>query len=229
MEQLLVALDVDSSDRAVALAEELRWQVGGFKVGSQLFTAGGTEIIRSLTERGDRVFLDLKFHDIPNTVAGAERAATDLGVWMLTVHASGGYDMLRAAKTAAGDEGPRIVAVTVLTSLAGADFTALGIARPLADQVVALAKLSQRAGIDGVVASPLEVGAIRAACGPDFTVVTPGIRPTSAALGADDQARTATAASAVAAGASFLVVGRPIIAANDPLSAAKQLAEELRP
>ena len=230
MEQLLVALDVDSMDRALTLADKLRGHVGGFKVGSQLYTVAGPEIVRSLTKCGDRVFLDLKFHDIPNTVAGAVRSAAEMGVWMLTVHASGGHDMLRAAKEAAGNEGPRIVAVTLLTSLDDADLSHLGITqRPLADHVVALAELAQRAGVDGAVASPREIKVIRAACGPSFTIVTPGIRPVNLAQGADDQRRTATAASAVAAGANFLIVGRPIIEAPDPLAASKQLAEVLDP
>jgi orotidine-5'-phosphate decarboxylase len=227
MEQLLVALDVNSADRALALADALHGHVGGFKVGSQLYTAAGPDVVRSLAGRGERVFLDLKFHDIPNTVAGAVRSAAEVGVWMLTVHASGGEAMLRAAHEASGEEGPRIVAVTVLTSLDDASLARLGVTRPLADHVVALAETARRAGIDGVVASPREIEPIRAACGPDFTIVTPGIRPASAAAGADDQARTATAASAIARGANYLVVGRPIIAAPDPVGAAQQLAEEI--
>jgi orotidine-5'-phosphate decarboxylase len=226
MEQLLVALDVDSADRALALADALHGHVGGFKVGSQLYTAAGPDVVRSLASRGERVFLDLKFHDIPNTVAGAVRSAAEVGVWMLTVHASGGEAMLRAARQAGGEQGPRIVAVTVLTSLDDASLAGLGVTRPLADHVVALADTARRAGIDGVVASPREIEPIRAACGPDFTIVTPGIRA-AAAAGADDQARTATAASAIARGATYLVVGRPIIGAPDPVDAAQQLAAEI--
>ncbi|MDP6608588.1 MAG: orotidine-5'-phosphate decarboxylase [Vicinamibacterales bacterium] len=226
MEQLLVALDVDSADRALALADALHGHVGGFKVGSQLYTAAGPDVVRSLASRGERVFLDLKFHDIPNTVAGAVRSAAEVGVWMLTVHASGGEAMLRAARQAGGEQGPRIVAVTVLTSLDDASLAGLGVTRPLADHVVALADTARRAGIDGVVASPREIEPIRAACGPDFTIVTPGIRA-AAAAGADDQVRTATAASAIARGATYLVVGRPIIGAPDPVDAAQQLAAEI--
>ena len=230
MDQLLVALDVDSSDRALTLADALRTHVGGFKVGSQLFTAAGPSIVRSLAERGDRIFLDLKFHDIPNTVAGAVRSAAEAGAWMLTVHASGGPDMLRAAKAAAAahPRNPRVVAVTVLTSLDRDALATLGVGRPLPEQVVTLARSAQDAGLDGVVASPQEIEAIRSACGASFTIVTPGIRTASAGTGTDDQARTAGAAQALAAGASYLVVGRPIIASPDPQAAAKALVAELQ-
>lgn len=227
MDQLLIALDVDSSDRALALADELRGSVGGFKIGSRLFTAQGPAIVDALTARGDRVFLDLKFHDIPNTVAGAVRAASQLGVWMLTVHAAGGLDMMRAAKTAAvsSPDGPLIVGVTVLTSLDPAALSALGVARPLPAQVTELAGLAQQAGIDGVVTSPQEVAQIRAHCGASFTIVTPGIRHGTDQV--DDQARTAGPAHAMRAGANYLVVGRPVIDAPDPRAAALQISHEM--
>ena len=225
MDQLLIALDVDSAARAMALTDQLRDVAGGFKIGSRLFTAEGPAIVRRVAESGARVFLDLKYHDIPNTVAGAVRAAADLGVWMLTVHTAGGADMLRAAKEAA-DAGPRIVGVTVLTSLDEAALRRLGISRGVAAHVDELAGLAQEAGIDGVVASPLEIERIRGRCGGTFTVVTPGIRNPSGDA-PDDQRRTLSAADAIRAGADYLVVGRPIIAAPDPRAAAAQIAKQI--
>src|SRR5688572_6579854 len=184
MNPILVALDVESAARAIELADELRGTVGGFKIGKQLFTAAGPAMVRELTSRGDRVFLDLKFHDIPNTVAGAVRSAVATGAWMVNVHASGGSAMMRAAaeaaaKTASGLGRPRplVIAVTVLTSMTDAVLDEIGITRPMLEQVVHLAKLAKAAGLDGVVASPQETRAIREACGKDFQIVTPGIRP----------------------------------------------------
>ena len=233
MNPILVALDVESAAKAVALADLLRGSVGGFKIGKQLFTAAGPTMVRELTSRGDRVFLDLKFHDIPNTVAGAVQSAVATGAWMVNVHASGGSAMMNAAaeaarKTAAALRQPRplVIAVTVLTSLDNEGLAEIGIARPMLDQVVHLARLAQASGLDGVVASPQEVRAIRAACGSDFQIVTPGIRPADQ-QGKDDQARTLTPAQAIAAGSSYLVIGRPITGAPNPREAAEAIAATL--
>ena len=232
MDQLLVALDVDSGRRALDLADRLRGSVGGYKIGKRLFTLEGPAIVRSLVERGDRVFLDLKFHDIPNTVAQAVAAATSLGVWMVNIHASGGRRMMEAARGAAqeaaarqGSRVPLVVAVTVLTSMNAETLNEVGVASPLLDHVVRLARLAQDARLDGVVASPQETKVIREACGPDFEIVTPGIRGGGAKVtGKDDQERTMSAGDAIAAGASYIVVGRPIIAADDPQAAAAEIA-----
>lgn len=233
MNPILVALDVESAARAVELADVLRGSVGGFKIGKQLFTAAGPAMVRELTSRGDRVFLDLKFHDIPNTVAGAVQSAVATGAWMVNVHASGGGAMMKAAgesarKTAEklGQSRPLVIAVTVLTSMDDAALKEIGVGRSMIDQVVHLARLAQDSGLDGVVASPQEVAAIRKACGAEFQIVTPGIRPADQ-QGKDDQARTLTPAEAMSAGSSYLVIGRPITAAPNPREAAEKISATL--
>jgi orotidine-5'-phosphate decarboxylase len=233
MDQLLVALDVDTAAEARALADALRGLVGGFKIGSRLFTSHGPSIVEELAGRGDRVFLDLKFHDIPNTVAGAVAAGTRLGAWMINVHASGGSAMMRAAREAADAESarrsttkPLLIAVTVLTSLDNEALFEMGIAGDAGEQAGRLASLAQAAGLDGVVASPQEIALIRRRCGKSFAIVTPGIRGAGDVKG--DQSRTMTGQDALAAGATYLVVGRPIIAAADPRIAAEQFVMECR-
>jgi orotidine-5'-phosphate decarboxylase len=232
--RLLVALDVDSGARALELARELRDVAGGFKIGSRLFTLEGPSLVRTLAERGDRVFLDLKFHDIPNTVAQAVESAVLTGAWMINVHASGGVSMMERARQAAADAAaraavpkPLMIAVTVLTSMDAGTLRTVGIERALDDHVVALARLTQQAQLDGVVASPLEIAAIRSACGPDFAIDTPGIRGAAAGDEKNDQSRTMGAADAMKAGATYIVVGRPIIAAPNPRAAAEAILQEL--
>ncbi len=241
MNPILVALDVESAAKAIELAEQLRGTVGGYKIGKQLFTAAGPAMVRELTSRGDRVFLDLKFHDIPNTVAGAVQAAVATGAWMVNVHASGGTAMMTAAAEAArksadalGRPRPLVIGVTVLTSMTDAMLAEVGVARSVINHVVHLAQLAKAAGLDGVVASPQETRAIRDACGPDFQIVTPGIRPlrqgsgqAADQQGKDDQARTLTPAEAIAAGATYLVIGRPITGAPNPREAAERIAATL--
>ncbi|HEY7284580.1 MAG TPA: orotidine-5'-phosphate decarboxylase [Vicinamibacterales bacterium] len=266
MKPLLVALDVDSAAEAASLAGTLRGVAGGIKIGSRLFTSAGPGLVEEFTSRGDRVFLDLKFHDIPNTVAGAVAAATRLGVWMLNVHASGGAAMMRAAREAANEEAarhskpaPLVIAVTMLTSMNQQTLAEVGLRDAVDDQVARLAVLARDSGMDGVVSSPREIAIIRRHCGNDFAIVTPGIRGGAAGApdvrgeeapgvkvrgegapgvkvrgdGApgvkeDDQSRTLTAAEALAAGATYIVVGRPIIAERDPRAAAERIAAECR-
>ena len=211
--KLIVALDVDNYERAAALVERIGDAVETYKVGSQLFTRVGPKMVEFLHARGRRCFIDLKFHDIPNTVAKAVESAASLRVAMLTVHTVGGADMLRAA--AGVPNHPLLLGVTVLTSVAG----------DVADEVVRRAKLAAECGLEGVVASPHEIGLIRKAVGEKIAIVTPGIRPAWA--GADDQKRMMTPREAIVAGASYIVVGRPILAASDPVAAAQKVIAEM--
>jgi orotidine-5'-phosphate decarboxylase len=235
VDQLLIALDVETGARALALVDTLGDVAGGFKIGSRLFTLEGPGIVRAIASRGYRVFLDLKFHDIPNTVATAVSASTSLGVWMVNVHAAGGVKMMQAARDAAHEtaardrlEPPLVIAVTVLTSMSAQALAEVGVTAPVLDHVSHLAGLAKSAGLDGVVASPQETALVRQRCGPGFTIVTPGIRGGGAQTsGKDDQERTMSAGAAIEAGASYIVVGRPIIAAPDPRQAAESIAMEM--
>lgn len=225
-DQLIVALDVSSAAQAQKIVTALGDSVAFYKVGMQLYTAEGPSIVRDLIRAGRRVFLDLKYHDIPNTVAAAVREAGKLGVSLLTVHGSGGSKMLRTATDAARESNPavKVVAVTVLTSMDQDDLNEI-MHGNLTEQVVHLAGLALRAGCHGVVSSAREVGALRSRLGNDFLVVTPGVRPAGAAHG--DQARVVTPAEAIAAGSTHLVVGRPITAAANPAQEAEKIIREI--
>jgi orotidine-5'-phosphate decarboxylase len=226
-ESLIVALDVSNEEKARALVAQLGESVSFYKVGKELFTAAGPALVRDLVASGKKVFLDLKFHDIPNTVAGAVRSAASLGVSLLTVHASGGSKMLEAAAQAAAQSAarPTVLAVTVLTSFAPSDLEEVGVSGSVEDQVLRLARLAIHAGCGGIVASAQEASRLRQGLGAGFTLVTPGIRPAGAA--AADQARVVTPEDAIRAGANFLVVGRPITAADDPRHAAQAIAQQI--
>ncbi len=231
-ERLIFALDVEHFGEAQKLVGLLKGHVGLFKVGKQLFTHSGPKVIDMIRNKGNRVFLDLKFHDIPNTVAKAGEKATKLGSTMFTVHSMGGYEMMKGAVASSRNTAkhlnipkPLILAVTILTSMDEATLEEVGIKTPLEEQVVRLATLAKRAGVSGVVASPREINLIRDHCGPDFLIVTPGVRPASAAK--DDQKRTLTPGEAIQAGANYIVVGRPIKEADDPVRAADEIVEEI--
>jgi orotidine-5'-phosphate decarboxylase len=229
---LIVALDTPSRERALALARSLQGQVSLFKVGLELFTAAGPSVVQELKGLGAEVFLDLKFHDIPNTVAGAVREGARFGAAMMDLHLAGGATMIRRA----ADElaafcamhrlpRPRLLGITLLTSLGREDLASLGVARTPEEQVVALAAMGREAGLDGVVASPLELAALRARFGRDWLLIAPGIRMPGAA--ADDQVRTLSPREALEAGADFLVVGRPVTGAADPAAAAREILRSL--
>lgn len=225
-ERIYVALDTMDVDYAVDLARKLKGLVGGMKVGKEFFTANGPQGVEKITEVGMPVFLDLKFHDIPNTVAGAIRASGKTGAQIVNVHAQGGPVMMKAAAEAGKEANiPMTIAVTILTAMDQDDLTAIGVMDPIEDQVVRLAKLTQDSGLQGVVCSAKEIAPIRKACGPDFKLIVPGIRPDWAAKG--DQKRVMTPRDAVKAGADILVIGRPITQAADPVEAAQKIAAEL--
>ncbi|MCR4424828.1 MAG: orotidine-5'-phosphate decarboxylase [Firmicutes bacterium] len=233
-DRVILALDVDKEDEALALVEKVAGNVWAFKVGMQLFNSAGQDIVRRIQDLGGRVFVDLKFHDIPNTVARAVRVVTRLGCLMLDVHASGGTDMMRAAAEAALDEAarlgipaPLILAVTVLTSIDQRQLEEELLIRGESVERVAAkwARMAQSSGISGAVCSPREIAAVRAACGPDFVIVTPGIRPAWAAN--NDQKRALTPGEAIKLGADYVVVGRPITHAEDPACAARMVIEEM--
>jgi orotidine-5'-phosphate decarboxylase len=230
---IIVALDLPNMDAALRLAEEVAPAVGAFKIGKELFTAAGPEVVRRVRATGASVFLDLKFHDIPNTVAKAVESAVALDVQMLTIHTSGGSDMMQAAEEAAqsaaaklGRAAPLVLGVTVLTSMDAADLTEVGVEATPAAQVERLASLAAKSGLRGLVCSPLEIVALRRILPAAMQLVTPGIRPAGADKG--DQKRTLTPAEALRAGASWLVIGRPITSAPDPRAAAEAILASLR-
>lgn len=226
--RIVVALDFAHPNEALKFVDTLDPQQCRVKVGKELFTAGGPDLIAALHSRNFDVFLDLKFHDIPNTVAKAVVAAAELGVWMVNVHASGGAAMLKAARAALdpfGEKAPLLIAVTVLTSMSAEELEQLGVQRPLQEHVLALAKLAADCGLDGVVCSAQEAALIKAEIGQDFVLVTPGIRPVGSA--SHDQQRIMTPSQAVAAGVDYLVMGRPIRESKDPVATLSAIADEI--
>lgn len=234
--KIIVALDYPAAAPALALAERLRPELCRLKVGKELFTATGPGLIEQLQQRGFEVFLDLKFHDIPNTTAQACKAAAALGVWMVNVHALGGRKMLEAAREALASsiQQPKLIAVTLLTSMAQEDLADIGINATPAEMVLRLAKLAQDSGLDGVVCSAQEAALLREQCCDKFCLVTPGIRPSQASLSGkllaghpDDQSRVMTPQAALQAGANYLVIGRPITKAADPLQALLDINKEI--
>ena len=226
--RVIVALDFPDADTALTAVARLDPALCRLKVGKELFVAAGPSVVSKLHERGFEVFLDLKFHDIPNTVAGACRSAARLGVWMLNVHASGGEAMLRAAREAVegAAKKPRVIGVTILTSLSGADLGAIGFSGSAEENVERLALLTQRCGLDGVVCSAEEATRLRAACGPSFKLVTPGIRLAEDAKG--DQSRVVTPVDAIRLGSDYLVIGRSITQSKDPRATLESISESLR-
>jgi orotidine-5'-phosphate decarboxylase len=226
--KVVVALDFDNKDDALAFVDKIQPNDCRLKVGKEMFTYFGPEFVKELTSRGFDVFLDLKFHDIPNTVAKAVTAAAELGVWMVNVHASGGSEMMIKAKQALekyGDKAPLLIAVTVLTSMGEEDLLGLGITKSPAEQVMALAKLTKKAGLDGVVCSAWEAESLKTNLGSDFKLITPGIRP--AGTPSDDQKRIMTPAEAMGVGVDYLVIGRPITKAENPQNVLQSINSSL--
>ncbi|HOX09552.1 MAG TPA: orotidine-5'-phosphate decarboxylase [Candidatus Omnitrophota bacterium] len=231
-DKLIVALDMKTLDEAAMMVKKLSPAVRVFKVGMGLFTAYGPDAVKMVHDKGAKVFLDLKFHDIPNTVAHAVRSAAKLGVFMMNIHAMGGSEMMSAASSAAAEAAaanpgnrPILLGVTVLTSMDQASIGEIGVDRKIGEEVITLARLAKDAGLDGVVASPNETSLIRQNLGKDFVIVTPGIRPAGSEKG--DQKRTMAPDSAIRAGADYIVVGRPVIEAKDPAGAAKNIIKEM--
>ena len=226
--KVIVALDFDSADKALALVDQLKPDMCRVKVGKELFTRTGPQLVIQLIEKGFDVFLDLKFHDIPNTVAKACAAAADLGVWMVNVHAQGGPNMMEAAREAVAGavHKPLLIAVTILTSLTDEDLRAVGLQGSAQDNVLRLAKLAEQCDLDGVVCSPMEVLTLRDQVGENFRLVTPGIRPAGSSK--DDQSRVMTPKTALLAGSNYIVVGRPITQAKHPLAALQAILTEIR-
>ena len=226
--KIFVALDVETKEKALEIVGDLRGLGACFKIGKQLFTSTGPELVREIVGMGEDVFLDLKYHDIPNTVAKAGVAAAELGVKIFNVHASGGRKMMEAVRSEMDKitNPPLVLAVTILTSLGEEDIREVGFDRTIPEQIAKLAKLAKDSGMDGVVASPLEIELIRETCGKDFKILTPGIRPAFAAV--NDQKRIATPAEALRKGADYLVIGRPITAAENRREAFLKILEECR-
>jgi orotidine-5'-phosphate decarboxylase len=226
--KIIVALDFANAKDALSLVNQLDPTLCKLKVGKELFTAVGPQLVEQLVDKGFKVFLDLKFHDIPNTVAKACEAASNLGVWMLNVHASGGSAMMKAALEGVNNSkySPYLIAVTVLTSMSQENLTEMGIHNSIENQVLKLASLAQEAGLHGVVCSAMEAAQLRKVTGNDFLLVTPGIRPATASL--DDQNRVMTPSKALSMGASYLVIGRPITQAKDPIQALLAINEEIQ-
>ncbi|TPH02372.1 orotidine-5'-phosphate decarboxylase [Haemophilus haemolyticus] len=227
--KIIVALDYEKESDALALVDQIDPNLCRLKVGKEMFTTLGMNFVKQLHQRNFDVFLDLKYHDIPNTVARAVRSAADLGVWMVDLHASGGLRMMEEAKRILepyGKDAPLLIAVTVLTSMEDLDLLQIGINASLREQVLRLAHLTQRAGLDGVVCSPQEVEILRNACGEDFKLVTPGIRPIGADFG--DQRRVMTPTAAIRAGSDYLVIGRPITKADNPVEVLRSINASIR-
>ncbi|HBV00245.1 orotidine-5'-phosphate decarboxylase [Thalassospira lucentensis] len=231
-DRIFCAIDTTDLDHAIDLASKLSGVIGGAKLGKEFFAAHGPQGVQAVAKVGMPIFLDVKYHDIPNTVAGAIRAVTPMGLKIVNVHAAGGIEMMKRAGEAAretaakaGVEAPWVIAVTILTSMDQHDLDDVGLKGPIDERVVKLAELTQKSGLDGVVCSAREITSVRAACGPDFKLITPGIRPAWAA--SNDQKRVVTPADAVAMGSDVLVIGRPITKADDPVDAARRIVAEV--